>query len=230
MTIQGFLYTRRPGALDVATTDDVMATLHVDGAATARATMSPGIHAVVIDAEMTGDRWALIPRLDNDAVWSRAIPTVRRPSRVDLLVRPWGAWLTALLAGGFVLAWCVSAVSSIVHTLRRQPRRLRDLRGALICVAVPWLVLAVVRSAPLAGRFTLYSPGDDFWQFQRYAYRIFLLGYWLEGGSPTFWFQPLYRWTAGALHLLFGDSSIGEFIWDSWSVLIGALAAFGVTR
>ncbi len=52
------------------------------------------------------------------------------------------------------------------------------------------------------------------WMFQRWAYRIYLQGYWLHGGELTFWFQPFYRWIAGALHLVFGDSSMGEFWWD----------------
>ncbi len=97
-------------------------------------------------------------------------------------------------------------------------------------IGIPWLVFAAVRGAPLVGRMTLYSAGDDFWQFQRYAYRIVMQGYWLEGGSPTFWFQPLYRWIAGLLHLVFGDSSVGEMMWDCWCVLVGALAAFGITK
>ena len=44
--------------------------------------------------------------------------------------------------------------------------------------------------------------------------------------SPTFWFQPLYRWIAGLLHLVFGDSSVGEYYWDGACLLTGALAAF----
>jgi len=37
-------------------------------------------------------------------------------------------------------------------------------------------------------------------------------GYWLHGGEPTstFWYQPLYRWTTGVLHLVFGDASVGD--------------------
>ena len=57
------------------------------------------------------------------------------------------------------------------------------------------------------------------------AYRIYLQGYWLEGGEPTFWFQPGYRWIAGALHMLFGDSSLGEFHWDGICLAIMALFA-----
>ena len=41
-------------------------------------------------------------------------------------------------------------------------------------------------------------------------------------GSRTFWFQPLYRWIAGLLHLVFGDSSVGERFWDGACLLAGA--------
>ncbi len=66
--------------------------------------------------------------------------------------------------------------------------------------------------------------------FQRFAYRIVMQGYWLEGGTPTFWFQPLYRWITGALHVVFGDSSVGELFWDGACLLTGACFAFHVTR
>jgi len=67
------------------------------------------------------------------------------------------------------------------------------------------------------------------WMFQRFAYRIYLQGYWLQGGEPTFWFQPGYRWIAGALHMVFGDSSMGEFWWDAACVMLFALLAYLTT-
>jgi hypothetical protein len=66
--------------------------------------------------------------------------------------------------------------------------------------------------------------------FQRFGYRIFMQGYWLEGGTPTFWFQALYRWISGALHMVFGDSSVGEVFWDAACLLTGACFAFHITR
>jgi hypothetical protein len=68
--------------------------------------------------------------------------------------------------------------------------------------------------------------------FQRFAYRIFLQGYWLQGGevTATFWFQPLYRWIAGSLHMVFGDSSAGELLLDVGAALAGAMFAFHVVR
>jgi hypothetical protein len=76
----------------------------------------------------------------------------------------------------------------------------------------------------------LLVPGNDWWQFQRYAYRIYMQGFWLEGGEITFKFRPLYRWIAGALHLLFGQSQTGENYWDAIGVLIMALFSFDVVR
>ena len=105
----------------------------------------------------------------------------------------------------------------------------RNLRGAFVLVGIPWLAFFVSRSLPQIGRVTAYSF-DDWLIFQSAAYRIFLNGYWIEGGSPTFYFQPLYRWTAGVLHVLFGDSSVGEVYWDAACLLMGALLAFQIVK
>jgi hypothetical protein len=110
------------------------------------------------------------------------------------------------------------------------PRRLRNTFGMTLLVGLPFLAMFMVIAAPQAGVVTWYTSGDDWWMFQRWAYRIFLQGYWLEGGQVTFWFQPLYRWIAGGIHMLFGDSSVGELFWDVGGVLTGALFAFHVTR
>ena len=44
----------------------------------------------------------------------------------------------------------------------------------------------------------------------------------------TFWNQPLFRWIAGALHMLFGDSSVGQAYWDGAGVAIIAMFAYRV--
>jgi len=51
-------------------------------------------------------------------------------------------------------------------------------------------------------------------------------GYWLEGGSRVFDYQPLYRWISGALHVVFGDSSVGELYWDAVCLLLGGVVTF----
>ena len=55
-------------------------------------------------------------------------------------------------------------------------------------------------------------------------------GYWIQGGTPTFYFQPLYRWIAGALHVVFGDSSVGETYWDAACLLAAALMCFVMVK
>jgi hypothetical protein len=103
-------------------------------------------------------------------------------------------------------------------------------RGAFLLVGIPWISFFAAREVSLSDRFVLYSVGDDFTLLQQYAHRIFMQGYWLEGGQETFWFQPLYRWLAGSLHLIFGDSSVGEVYADAVWLLVGALFAFQVVK
>jgi hypothetical protein len=101
----------------------------------------------------------------------------------------------------------------------------RHLRGAMLLVGVPWLVLIALPALSQTGHFTAYS-NDDWLAYQVAGYRIFMHGYWLEGGSRVFDYQPLYRWMSGALHLVFGDSSVGERYWDAVCLLLGASVTF----
>ena len=110
------------------------------------------------------------------------------------------------------------------------PRRLQNMRGFSLLIALPFLAIFMALGAHRAGIFTWYSSGDDWWMFQRMSYRIYMQGYWLEGGERTFWFQPLYRWVLGVLHLIFGDSSVGELFWDAAAALVGAAFAFHLAR
>ena len=106
----------------------------------------------------------------------------------------------------------------------------RHRRGAFMLLGLPWLALAVARSWGQVGHVTIYSSGDD-WQFyQAAAYRIVMNGFWIQGGSPTFYVQPLYRWVVGLLHLLFGDSSVGESYLDAVCLLAAALVVVYVVR
>ena len=275
MTVSGFLRASAPGVLQILTGPDVTAIVHVnDGAssgdATPRsATLGPGLHRILIEATLTGDRWRFVPLWNGASLWSASpatLATTTRPSALDRAIRPWGRWIIAALVTALTLAWLVSASArirdmnvltwtigaasctalfaalgydelarwSLVGLLGAVvlpvPSRLRNIFGALVLVGVPWLTLVVVLSAPQAGRFRLYGAGNDYWSYQRYAYRIVMQGYWLEGGSATFWFQPFYRWIIGLLHLVFGDSSIGESFWESACVLVMALFAFHASR
>jgi hypothetical protein len=157
---------------------------------------------------------------------------ILRIGNADLLAWAIGAssciGFLAATGDGTFGQWAVIGLAAAA--LLRVPARVRNITGAFALIGIPWLTLVVVEFAPQIGHFTLYTAGDDFWTFQRYAYRIVMQGYWLEGGSVTFWFQPLYRWIAGALHLIFGDSSIGERYWDGTCVLLMAMFSFHVTK
>jgi hypothetical protein len=110
------------------------------------------------------------------------------------------------------------------------PPRARTIRAAFVAFGLAWLAFHVVRSLPEVGRFWLFTVGDDTLSYQRFAHRVFVQGYWLEGGEPSFRWQPLYRWIVGLLHLVFGDSSVGEAYADAAAILIAALFGFEVVR
>jgi len=131
---------------------------------------------------------------------------------------------------GSPVATRVGALALFAPLAWRVPRRLQNGLGASLLVGLPFLAIYVALGVPQIGVFTWYSSGDDWWMFQRYGYRIFMEGYWLEGGQLTFWFQPLYRWISGALHMVFGDSSVGELWWDASCAGIGAFFSYLVTR
>ncbi|MGH9221070.1 MAG: hypothetical protein ACRD1W_17315, partial [Vicinamibacterales bacterium] len=142
----------------------------------------------------------------------------------------WSAWLAYLAprpGNDYVTSdlarWSVTALGLAALLPIRD--HLRTIRGAFVVIGIPWLVFIGVAAFDHLAKFSFYAGGDDQWTFQRAAYRIYLQGYWLEGGEPTFWFQPGYRWIAGALHMLFGDSSLGEFHWDGICLAIMALFA-----
>jgi hypothetical protein len=174
---------------------------------------------------------------------------VASASLAVILLLTWAvATVKALAPGALAIAWVLiaSAVTfgagfAGVHKAGRVavllvlaavavPLRehLRNVRGAVLLVGVPWLALFAGSSLVDVGRITLFTPGDDFTHFQRFAYRIYMQGFWLEGGQWTFWYQPLYRWIIGLTHIVFGDSSIGEWYLDAACLLVGASFAFVV--
>lgn len=124
--------------------------------------------------------------------------------------------------------WGVVALSGA--SLVRVRAGLKNLFGAFVLIGIPWLTLSAVVHRAFIGRFIWYPAGHDYWMYQRFGYRIVMQGYWLEGGSKTFYFQPFYRWVSGLLHLVFGDSSVGEMFWDAACLLATALLAFHLTK
>jgi hypothetical protein len=269
MTARGFFLAPRSGALKFDTGPDGVMTVSIDDDVTVapiQRGMTAGLHRVDVNAMLTGERWRLVPTWNGTDVFAGGLATVTRPRTIDLLVRPWGAWIPTVLATLLLGAWFVSAVrrsrepwaiawalvsSSVIVALVLLGRqewarmavaalvvaplvptgaRLRNCSGAFVLVGLPWLAFVTASASHAVGRFTLYPAGHDFWLFQRYAYRIVMQGYWLEGGSPTFWFQPLYRWIAGLLHVIFGDSSVGEWYWDGACLLTGSLLTFSLVK
>ena len=167
---------------------------------------------------------------------------------VVLLVAGWTWSLVAPYRGSpFVVAWTVAASALLIAVgMSGRLERFagaalvaspfvpltaahRTWRGALLLFGVPWLAFFVARSIPQIGHISPYSV-DDWLAYQVAGYRIYLNGFWLEGGSRAFDYQPLYRWISGALHLVFGDSSVGEVYWDVVCLLAGAFVAFALVK
>jgi hypothetical protein len=269
MTINGTLTTARPGVLTIATTPTVTAAARIDGQSVpvdGSGEIPAGSHQVSIDATLVKNDWRLQVLWNGDDLFAHVLAAESSPSALDRAVRPWGQWVSPVLAGTLLIGWLLTALAAVVDAWvlawllaasaaaglvaaftpeqRWQwallalalsgfvplAKRVRNARGAFLIVGVPWLVLVVVGTWYGIGRITFYGAGNDHWLFQRWAYRIFLQGYWLEGGEKTFWFQPLYRWIAGALHLVFGDSSIGETYWNGACLTVMAIFSFVVTR
>jgi hypothetical protein len=178
--------------------------------------------------------------------WGAWIPTLLATvllaawflSAVPRMREPWPiVW--ALVSSSAIVAfvlwgrqdWARATVAGLMlATVVPTSVRLRNRWGTFVLIGVPWLAFVAGSASHSVGRFDLYGAGDDFWMFQRYAYRIVMQGYWLEGGSPTFWFQPLYRWIAGLLHVIFGDSSVGQWYWDGACLLTGSLLTFYLVK
>jgi hypothetical protein len=99
-----------------------------------------------------------------------------------------------------------------------------------LLIGLPWLAFLVATHAHDVGRWTLYGIGNDNFLFQRFSYRVFMQHFWLEGGQLTFWNQPMYRWIAGVLHMIFGDSSVGQVYCDGVAVLIMMLFAYRIVK
>jgi hypothetical protein len=270
MRIHGYVTTHSAGVLQFEGAPGVGGWASVDGerltGVSPAAAVTPGTHSVAIDAVLTGDQWALTTWWNGLDMWQVATATVRRPSRIDLVVRPWIRWIPTLAVLSFLSVWAASAIARIgdvpalawaagmslligwltyfdsavlsrwaiaalaAAVLVPVPPRLRNIRGACALIGIPWLTFVLVGGIPSIGRFRLYESGNDYWMYQRFAYRIVMQGYWLEGGSQVFYFQPFYRWIVGLLHAVFGDSSVGERFWDGMCLLAGAMLSFRIAR
>jgi hypothetical protein len=164
------------------------------------------------------------------AAWSVSILSARA------LPGPAVIW-SALTAGVFVslavvgrferLASLLLVASAFVPVAKRH----RNGRAAFVLLGIPWLALFAAHAWAQVGRVTVYSLDDDWHMYQTAAYRIVMNGYWIEGGTLTSGFHRLlYRWIVGALHLLFGDSSVGEMYWDAACLLLAALVCVAIVK
>ena len=270
MRVHGYVTVRDAGVLQFEGAPGVGGWASVDAerltGAQPSASLAPGTLYVAIDAVLTGNEWALISRWNGIDLWQRVTATVRRPSPIDLAVRPWIRWIPTLAVLSLLSLWAVAAIarvsdrrvlawtagSSLLIGLLTYidksrlsawtiaalgaaafvpvPPRLRNIYGASALIGVPWLTFVLVSGMPEIGHFRIYSFGDDFWMYQRFGYRIVMQGYWLEGGTKMFYFQPFYRWISGMLHAVFGDSSVGERFWDGMCLLAGSMLSFRITR
>ncbi|HEX8028486.1 MAG TPA: hypothetical protein VF491_08495, partial [Vicinamibacterales bacterium] len=180
-----------------------------------RAAMALGVASTLLAATIVG--WWLVLALI--------------PWRSEPLLLAWSAM--AAIAMAFAAAndgiARIAAVALIAGVAVPVMTRHRNLRAAFLLLGVPWLAFFAVRAWPDIGAFTGYSH-DDWLAYQVAGYRIFMGGYWLEGGNTAFDYQPLYRWISGALHMLFGDSSAGEIIVDASALLTGSLLAFWIVK
>ena len=156
-----------------------------------------------------------------------------RPLMINKMAVAWmlagsGAVIVLALAPMLAVQRLIGLVA-LGAVLVRVPAAQRTLSTAVWLIGAPWLVFFAAWSASTVGRLTAYSK-DDWLSYQIAGYRIYLNGYWLEGGSLTFDYQALYRWITGALHMVFGDSSVGEIYWDASWLLAGGLLAYRLTR
>jgi hypothetical protein len=69
------------------------------------------------------------------------------------------------------------------------------------------------------GTFSFYSQGDDWHTYQRFARQIALAGEFLCGGETVLTYQPLYRYIVAALHILFGQSSFAQKMFDHYNII-----------
>jgi hypothetical protein len=270
LRMSGAITVEEAGRLRLWTAPTVEARLTVDRqpvSATGES-IPAGTHHIVIDAALRDRNWIVAPLWNDANLFSALTTTVSAPSALDLIMRPWAAWISFALVTSLlmlalvhlvaairdwqVLAWiALSAVAgamiaALVAERRwhymllfllagcalRVPVAWRSIRGAFLLLGPAWLALNIVDTwnDQGFGRLDFITPGDDWWTFQLGAYLIYMDGFWLQGGEAAFWYQPFYRWIAGALHMLFGQSQVGENYWDALGVLVMALFSFEAVR
>jgi hypothetical protein len=185
-----------------------------------------------IDRALSPWAWAVSPLLCFALLWSIGREAVR-PVLQDSRLLSWVLFgsavgialasspITALHRAVGLLAFGALVVN--VHAARAR------IEHAAWMIGAPWLAFFAALSIASIGRFSAYSM-DDWLAYQVAGYRIYMNGHWIEAGTTAFDYQALYRWITGGLHLVFGDSSVGELYLDASFFLIGALLAAEIVR
>jgi hypothetical protein len=235
IAIRGFVTTARPEPFEATiavTSEQIHFDPRVGGASVWDAALTTTGEPGAIDRFLAPWAWLIAPALASAIAAGLAFAVVRR-YRGEAVMWTWigGASLASIaLAQPGAGAWGRGAGLIALGAAAIPVRaRLRNLNGAFLMIGVPWLAFFAAHSFARIGRFSIFST-DDWLAYQAAGYRIVINGYWLEGGTPTFDYQPLYRWMTGLLHLVFGDSSVGEVYWDAACLLTGALLAFHLVR
>ena len=120
-----------------------------------------------------------------------------------------------------LLWFVVGALRVVFGHLRHGPRQ-----QAAIAVAALVAYGEALRFAwPFAGRLLLQNGGDDSLTYQTYARDIILSGPLMRMGSApgageAFYYQPLYPYFLGLIHMLFGDDLFGLFLVQRLSLFL----------
>lgn len=193
---------------------------------------------VTIEAPTAFDRalapwaWLIAPAICALIV-ALLVSAALRPLAANMMAAAWvvigSAVAFALALAPMLVVQRLIGVLALGALLVRVPVAQQTVSAVVWLIGAPWLTFFAAWSASTVGTLTAYSM-DDWLAYQIAGYRIYLNGHWIEGGTATFDYQALYRWIAGALHLVFGDASVGEIYWDASWLLIGGLLAYRLTR
>lgn len=205
---------------------------HVDGAATIDDALITVSEPSAIDRALAPWAWAVTPLLCIPLLWSlgrEAIRPLFDAPRSIVWVALGSAIAVVLASSSLTGLQRTVGVLAIGALMVNIPSSRVRFEHAVWLIGAPWLAFFAALSLGSIGRLSPYSM-DDWLAYQIAGYRIFMNGYWIEGGTTAFDYQALYRWITGALHLVFGDSSVGELYWDACCLLFGALLAAEIVR
>lgn len=104
------------------------------------------------------------------------------------------------------------------HSWNREEMSLTHL--LLIVVGPGILTFFFLQWWPDIGRVSLFSLSDDWRTYQNFAREIFVGGDFWHRGEPIFFYQPLYRYVVGLLHVFFGQAMVAQNFLDVWAVLV----------